>query len=337
MKKAKLVFVGCGAITRNSHLPAGLRSPQVDVHALVDPVVENARALARMYGLTTTVSAHLGDVVDGADGFVVATPNDTHYPVAREILERGKPVLIEKPITTTHTDALALCRLADDNDTFISVGYVYRFFPGVGLLKSLLDDGYFGRVRGFHCEMGSAGGWAPVSGYNLDRTRSGGGVLVVNGSHFIDLFIYCFGEPSSHRYADDNYGNVEANCKGTLVFDDFQGTFFFSKTIALSNRLVVDTDTHTVEWAPARPERVRVTDKRRPDVCMDLTRSESTADTDAFRAQIEEFARNTHELGTITSDGRNAARSIALIENMYADSTRLAEEWLIYKDSVAHG
>jgi predicted dehydrogenase len=335
MEKARLAFVGCGAITRNSHLPAGLRSPLVEVHALVDSEVENADALARMYGLDTRVAGQVADVIDDADGFVVATPNDTHYPIAREILERGKPVLIEKPITTSHEDALELCRLAEAKRTFISVGYVYRFFPGVRLLKGLLDEGYFGPVVGFRCEMGSAGGWAPVSGYNLDRSRSGGGVLVINGSHFVDLVMHCFGEPASYRYADDNYGNVEANCKGVFTFDGdggaFEGTFFFSKTINLRNHFVIDTESRSVEWAPARPDRLTVIEKGRPGVRIELSSSDA-ATPDCFRAQIEEFARNTRQLEGVTSDGWNGATSIKLINDMYSHSTRLAEDWLAYKE-----
>lgn len=334
--RVKLAFVGCGAITRQEHLPAGLRSPLVHVSALVDSQLESARALARMYGLDTFVASDVSEVLDQAQGFVLATPNDTHHPIAKQILDRGKPLLIEKPITTTYRDALELCELADRRGTFISVGYRYRFFPSARLLKELLDDGYFGRVLSFHCEMGSRGGWAPVSGYNLDRSRSGGGVLVINGTHFLDLAFYWFGEPVSFRYQDDNYGNVEANCKGAWSYNGaggpFEGSFFFSKTIALSNRFVIETENGRVVWSPANAESITLVDKHRPDITAQLSATRrSNEAVDSFRYQLEEFCRNIDRPGTITSDGRSGAKSIQLIEAMYGQATRLSEDWLPYR------
>jgi predicted dehydrogenase len=330
--RVRLAFVGCGAITSQEHLPAALRSPRVDVAALVDERVENADALARMYGLNVRVTRNLSEVLDDVQGCVLATPNDTHYAIAREILERGKPVLIEKPITTRYDHALELCELAESRGTFISVGYRFRFFPSARLLKRLLEEKYFGRVLSFHCEMGSAGGWAPVSGYNLDRARSGGGVLVINGTHFLDLAMFWFGEPVSHVYQDDNYGNVEANCKGVWSYDGssgrFDGSFFFSKTIKLSNRFVIETERGRVEWSAADAERIRVFDPRRSDVRFELSPlRRSGGAVDSFRDQIEEFCTNALRPGTVTSDGRNGARSIRLIEDMYRGATRLDESW----------
>lgn len=329
--RVKLAFVGCGAITSQEHLPAALRSPLVDVAALVDARVENADALARLYGLNVRTTANLSDVLDDAQGFVLATPNDTHYPIAKQILERGKPVLIEKPITTRYDNALELCDIAEKHRTFISVGYRFRFFPSARLLKTLLDENYFGRVLSFHCEMGSAGGWAPMSGYNIDRARSGGGVLVINGTHFLDLAMFWFGDPVSHTYQDDDYGNVEANCKGMWRYDtargQFDGSFFFSKTIKLSNRFLIETERGRVEWSAIDAERIRVFDKHRPDVKFELSSARRPGAVDSFRDQIEEFCTNAVRPGTVTSDGRNGARSIRLIEDMYRTATRLDEGW----------
>src|SRR5204863_5320081 len=118
--------------------------------------------------------------------------------------------------------------------------------PVVSLFKRLLEEGFFGKLQRFHFELGTAGGWTPLSGYNLDRHQSGGGVLVVRGTHFLDRMIYWFGMPTAFSYADDNYGGVEANCKAivefTGTFGELSGTLFFSKTIDLKNKLTFETD-----------------------------------------------------------------------------------------------
>jgi predicted dehydrogenase len=293
-----------------------------------------------MYGLSPAIATNVQEVMSDVQGFIVATPNDTHYAIAREILSEGKPLLIEKPLTTSYDHAVELCKLAEQRATFIAVGYRYRFFPTVRLLKELLENGYFGRILAFHCEMGSRGGWEPVSGYSLERSRSGGGVLVINGTHFLDLALYWFGDPSSFRYQDDNYGNVEANCKGTLTFDNdngsFDGSFFFSKTMKLSNRYLIDTETHIIEWSPLMAETIAVFDKKRPDLRMELSSTNPRGSpVDYFQVQLEEFCENIRELGTVTSDGWSAAKSIKLIEKMYENSSHIDEDWLTYKTQHA--
>ena len=90
-------------------------------------------------------------------------------------------------------------------------------------------------------EFGTAGSWETLSGYNLSRQKSGGGVLVVSGSHFLDRMLYLFDGVSVVKYADDSRGGVEANCVFTLACsvngDVIEGRVALSKTHLLRNRL----------------------------------------------------------------------------------------------------
>jgi predicted dehydrogenase len=102
----------------------------------------------------------------------------------------------------------------------------------------------------------------------MDRSRSGGGVLVINGTHFLDLAMFWFGEPVSHVYQDDNYGNVEANCKGVWSYDTPRGRFR-RKLLLLQDHqavesLLIETERGRVEWSAADAERIRVFDSHRP-------------------------------------------------------------------------
>src|SRR6185295_5017153 len=124
--------------------------------------------------------------LEKVEGVLIATPNRTHAAIARVVLGRGIPVLIEKPLATCHEDAVELSELARTKGTFISVGFMTRHYPVVRLVKRLLAQGFLGQPRDFHFEYGTRGGWAPHSGYNLSRQQSGGGVLVVSGTHFLD-------------------------------------------------------------------------------------------------------------------------------------------------------
>lgn len=80
------------------------------------------------------------------DAVVVATPPATHYAIAKECLENGLNVLIEKPITTNSADAQELVDLAARKDLTLMVGHTFEYNPAVRALKELIDQGEIGQV-----------------------------------------------------------------------------------------------------------------------------------------------------------------------------------------------
>jgi len=191
----RLAIVGAGLISREAHLPAALKSRHVELVALVDPVVARARELAADFGIRPQVAADVAEVLGKIDGAVIAAPNKAHHPIAKTCLAAGKHVLIEKPMTTTVAEADDLLAAARASGASIAVGYVTRFRNSTRLLAELLANSYFGKVHEFYHQFGSAGGWAPLSGYNLTATAAGGGVLVVTGTHFLDRMLALWGYP----------------------------------------------------------------------------------------------------------------------------------------------
>lgn len=338
----KLAIVGCGAITDVGHLPAALQSGAVIVTALVDTQVDNARALAIKYSLQgCTIANDLNAVLRRVDGVLIATPNHAHFNLAQIALSHGVPVLVEKPFTTSYGDAIALCDLAEERNTFISVGYMTRHYPSVRLLKQFLQTGYLGKVKSFSYLYGFRGGWEPVSGYNLDVRRAGGGILTVQGTHFIDRMIYLFGHPESFKYSDDNYGGVEANCRAKLCFNNesgsFEGSFFISKTRLLANRLKLQTELYICILEEFKTETLRLFPRNRPDLALEVFPRGSKPDDlppSYFQVQLEEFASVIRNGGQPTVEGRSAAQSVKLIEEMYRYRTQMEEPWLTYRSKL---
>jgi predicted dehydrogenase len=330
----KLAIVGCGAITRLAHLPAALRSPRVQVEALVDVRSENACELVREYALKCKVSKNLTDVIGEVEGVLVATPNHTHAAVARIALQRGIPTLIEKPLTTRYDEAVQLCDLADRHGTFISVGFRSRHWTGVRLLKRLLETGYLGRVRDFSYEVGNTGNWNAVSGYSVQADQAGGGTLI--DSHILDKLLYWFGDPTDATYADDNHGGIEANCKGTLTFgagdQSFTGSFFLSRSTDLKNRILINTDRYTCQLNE-REDGLPILEplEEQGFVLQAQAPTESTGRKvkNSFQAQLDEFAANVRRRNEITVDGWFGARSVKWIERMYQNRQQLQEPWVI--------
>ena len=80
------------------------------------------------------------------DGVVIATPTSTHYRFAKAALERGKHVLVEKPIATAVREGAELCALAAARGRVLMIGHVFLFNPGIQRVKQYLDAGELGRI-----------------------------------------------------------------------------------------------------------------------------------------------------------------------------------------------
>jgi predicted dehydrogenase len=80
------------------------------------------------------------------DAVVVATPTSTHYALAKEALERGKHVLVEKPLTTQVKQGLRLLELAAHQRLILMVGHVFVYNPAIRKVKEYLDAGHLGKL-----------------------------------------------------------------------------------------------------------------------------------------------------------------------------------------------
>lgn len=82
----------------------------------------------------------------GLDAVVVATPPASHYTLARECLEQGLHVLVEKPLTLKSSHAEDLTRLADEKGLTLMVGHTFEYNAAVQALKGLIDSGELGDI-----------------------------------------------------------------------------------------------------------------------------------------------------------------------------------------------
>ncbi len=80
------------------------------------------------------------------DAVVIATPPSTHFAIARDCLEKGLHVMVEKPLTTSSRDAQELVNLARSQDKILMVGHTFEYNPAVQALKQIIDSGELGKV-----------------------------------------------------------------------------------------------------------------------------------------------------------------------------------------------
>ena len=140
MKKLRVGVVGVGHIGSNHARLYGAIAP-ADFTAIYDVDIAKANAIAKKHRVIAAKS--LEEFADWVDAASVATPTNTHYEVARSLLQRGKHLLIEKPITEKTKHASELAELAARHHLVLQVGHVERFNPVLSALEARLTHPRF--------------------------------------------------------------------------------------------------------------------------------------------------------------------------------------------------
>ncbi len=333
----RLAIVGAGRIAATAHLPAALSAPGVELAALVDPVLDRARALAQPYGIRPRVAASVAEVLSEIDGAVIATPNHTHCEIALECCRAGVHTLIEKPLAVSVEEGEEIARAARASGVVVAVGYVRRFNESVPLMADLLRSGYFGAIRRFAYQAGSAGRWAPLSGYTLDRKATGGGVVVVTGTHFLDRMLYWFGHPDRVEYQDDSLGGPEDNAFATIHYSSpagaFEGRVRFSKSVPLRNGFVMETDAGIVLLREAAQAPILFRPTAYPDLEMIVQRNGGPRFPPGkrnFQLQLEDFVDACRTGRPPMAPVEDGLASLRLVEALYACRTPMPTDWYSY-------
>lgn len=192
----RAAIVGAGDISR-VHLGA-LRGLGVEVAAIVDGDLGRAAERAEPVGAATfpDVEAMLGSLA--VDVVHVCTPHDQHLPIVRSALAAGSHVLVEKPLAHTLADAERLVEAAEASAQKVGVCLQNRYNPTSVAMKQAVDGGALGRVV-----AGSATVvWSRKAGYYAAKPwagrteRAGGGVLINQAIHTIDLLQWLIGPVS---------------------------------------------------------------------------------------------------------------------------------------------
>jgi predicted dehydrogenase len=146
--KARIAVIGTGWWATDYHLPGLKANPDAEVVAIcdTDPVrLEKAAAAYPAGRAYSDYHAMLAN--EELDGAMVITPHSTHYAIARDCLERGLHLLIEKPMTLYARDARELVALAAEKGKELMVGYPYLFSPPAQRAHAVVSSGELGQVH----------------------------------------------------------------------------------------------------------------------------------------------------------------------------------------------
>src|SRR5205085_1609478 len=140
MKRLRVGVVGVGHIGKN-HARLYAETAGVEFSAVLDSNPGTARQVASQYQVHAAQS--LEEFAEFVDAASVATPTNSHHPVALALLEKGKHLLIEKPIAEDTTQASELAELAARRKLVLQVGHVERFNPVLSALEERLTHPRF--------------------------------------------------------------------------------------------------------------------------------------------------------------------------------------------------
>lgn len=175
------------------------------VSLVSDLELSRAKDLANTMGARATTDWESAIHSSDADAVIVCTPTKFHAEAIRIALEAGKHVLCEKPLARSVQETEVFAHLAESNDLVLKTGFNYRYMAHVRKAKDIIDSGALGPLYFLRCRYGHGGRPGYEQSWCADLDLSGGGVLLEQGIHILDLTRYLLGEPSQVMATDSRY------------------------------------------------------------------------------------------------------------------------------------
>ncbi len=219
MKKMKMAMVGCGDIARYTALGAKLNRG-IEISACMDIDKERAAKFARRFRIKRSFDDYEEMLKNTEiDAVYIASPHDLHVGMIRSAVSRGHHVLCEKPVATTLDDALEVCRLSRESGRKVGINYQYRYDSGCYALVTAAKGGELGDIYYGRCNVPWWRGeeYFHNSLWHKSLARSGGGTLLTQASHIVDIMLLCVGRPVSTIGVVDKKVFTDAEVEDTAL------------------------------------------------------------------------------------------------------------------------
>lgn len=215
-KKIKIGIIGCGGMAK-AHLK-GIKTLKEEgndffnIEAVCDVEKERAKSFFNevldLFGNSPLIYTNITELLKSEDieAVSICATHITHYPLAKEAIEAGKHIIIEKPLAITLSQGRKLVELAEKNKNKIifAVAENYRRMPLNRAIKKMLEEKLIGEPYFFLYQWAGVGdGIFCGTPWRHKRSESGGGCMFDNGVHDSDLMQYWFGA------VDEIYGTIK--------------------------------------------------------------------------------------------------------------------------------
>jgi predicted dehydrogenase len=181
MQKIRIGVVGCGYWGPNL-IRNFVEITSSEVVIVSDLRDERLSYIKAIYPQTITTNNYQELLHQDLDAIIIATPPVTHYSLAKEFLEQGYHVFVEKPITLNSLHANELIQISKKNDLILMVGHTFEYNEAVHTLKNLIDSGELGQIY-----------YVDAARLNLGLYQNDSNVLWDLAPHDISILLYLLG------------------------------------------------------------------------------------------------------------------------------------------------
>ncbi|WP_309083070.1 Gfo/Idh/MocA family oxidoreductase [Chelativorans sp.] len=196
MARKRIAVIGLG-MASTPHAKSLLDlSDRVEVAACFSPSETRRKAFSELWGLPIASDAESIFADKSIDAVMVLTPPNTHYELVEQAARAGKHVLLEKPLEISTERAQRMVEAAESAGVALGIVLQQRFRPVSVKLAEVMAEGRLGELVGASARLSN---WRPQSYYDQPgrgtKARDGGGVLLTQGVHTLDLLISFAGVP----------------------------------------------------------------------------------------------------------------------------------------------
>lgn len=220
----KTAVIGCGTIANSAHIPGYMQNKKAEIKYFCDIIPERADGAVSKYGVGKAVYDYHELLNDPElEAVSVCTPNKVHKTITLDFLRAGKNVLCEKPAARSLAEALEMQQAQHETGKVLNIGVVNRFNAAVNDIKRRIDAGELGRLYHVYASFRSHRSIPGLGGAFTTKDIAGGGVLIDWGVHFLDLVMYCLGDPAPLTVSGQAYSVLGKNMREYVYEDMWAG------------------------------------------------------------------------------------------------------------------
>ena len=213
MSRTKVAIIGCGTIANAHHIRCYKENPDCEIIYFCDIVPERADKAVKEYECGKAVYDYKEILDSDIDAVSVCTPNNVHKQISVDFLRAGKHVLCEKPAGRTYEEVSEMQKVQHETGKVLNIGVVNRFNAGVNLIKKYIDSGKLGEVYHVYVSFRAHRSIPGLGGAFTTKVISGGGVLVDCGVHYLDIVMYCCGDPKPLTVSGETFTKLGVDIK----------------------------------------------------------------------------------------------------------------------------
>ncbi len=313
--KVKFGLIGAGGIAQ-AYAQAFETSTTAELVAVADVRTEAAKAMAEKAKCQSFDSYQ--SMLEGAqlDAVIVCTPPSTHPDICIHLLEQKIHVLCEKPMSITAKSAREMKAAADGHGVILTMASKFRFAEDVVKAKSIVTSGILGDIvlfeNAFTARVDMSTRW------NSNAAISGGGVLIDNGTHSVDIMRYFLG-PIAEVQVVEGKRIQELSVEDTVrifvksmggVVGNIDLSWSINKELDYYIRIYGSQGTISVGWKESKYRQATSQDW--------IIFGSGYNKVQSFRSQIDNFAKAIRNQEPLLITAEDGVASVEVIEAAYA-------------------